>query len=1326
MVRWVIIVCTLLATHPAVAQTERPDDAGACDVYVDGSEQTCSLATPGFVCFSGCNRGSLSWTNWTDPNQQGVLVQFSRPKATESGRALGPRSCVKLVVTEARNVLGYILNSGRQSLVQRDTCGERIGNTDANILHWDDPAGRSHVSWFNATGENSSVPFELALLDDVDQTGFGLQLTLRPNPLPYGLDSNKSAVQLNFSSFKFDIESCNITAPVTDRALFLTVTLDLTGLVIAFVWVTCSWAFFGRVRQWRDIRESRRQSSRSGGSVYETPNYGRGGCCGLRCCRNRGSGLDDDMLDDLLGHQNAAMDVEVHGDEDESESQHAVLRKRARQRAWRANFMANHRLTWPYYVWIEPDSTILRVAGQRALQYMEFQWAMIRLLLGLCIPMTVIVIVNWQGTWCQDRDTKAMTSVVDPKWGIPLLDGVGGDSNDLLCRLSSNNIAEEQVSLLWIHLGVTILFSVLTYAVSKRDILGRTKHNSTFLKLFQLSKLDALVPSFWQGAHCHRSNLPRTRPDLGQDERAKDRLGGGGRQPEPQPQPVDLSKSRPASPQRRQLDDDPSNDELKTATAIATEANASLPGAETAAGERKEVTVGSTRPASPTPSPAAGEDLDLANRVQGGNIGGESCNSTGTRISTSGTTGGAAAAAPRNLRETGFEYARNISLGRLADIASGKTSSDRHHISPARYALMVRRVSTRYETNAPNGWLRSTLYRVFHRPPHWTVVDILVFRSSKWNQCTAFIVFESPETPLDIIRRHRDEVAQRSCAKTVCSPFANFCRFCVFLCPELPCQRARSSSSRGRASGSATGSQNPVSLGQLTDNSIFGWSPDTDRLGMPKWDLQPGPMKEDLEVRLQKKGRMRHLNRPEWQRTASVFVGTTVLIIMSAFVVCSSTFMGGVVKIYNEEKATATDKTTGQNALIYNSATGAMEVPGASSTVNFFASYLPTLVNFVTIVGILPTLIDVVAYLVEPHYLKSDVHRSVLRKNLGLLLAASLIFPSLALHNLQQLQMILFQTVSKFLLITEQEQGNAQCTTDATSVVEIHSGIFQWFLSLGNYPLRILYNGFGSAFSGQAAGYFYRYMTHASLLGLGSQLMLMPDKFYTVLSFVLRRKHEKRLVWEFALEYNYAYYCSTLSIILVYSIPHPPILLLGLCYATMRAFGDKYALLFAHEGNLDSHFTDVEDVDAADADDDEGEDAQSGAHYHARTLNLTVHHFLLASIALVQVAMYGYLFSDPNSGKTRFKFAWVALLLFFCSILVFTRRVCSRRSTKMEATSQSLPAATVAEGSAMPDVPSGFGYYNDDGTDLTIDPTGSLRLTQHNVPLARVDGWTLR
>lgn len=43
-------------------------------------------------------------------------------------------------------------------------------------------------------------------------------------------------------------------------------------------------------------------------------------------------------------------------------------------------------------------------------------------------------------------------------------------------------------------------------------------------------------------------------------------------------------------------------------------------------------------------------------------------------------------------------------------------------------------------------------------------------------------------------------------------------------------------------------------------------------------------------------------------------------------------------------------------------------------------------VNFLVIVGVLPTLIDFVVYVIEPHYLMSDVYRSVLNKNLLLLL----------------------------------------------------------------------------------------------------------------------------------------------------------------------------------------------------------------------------------------------------------------------------------------------------------------------------------------------------
>ena len=147
-----------------------------------------------------------------------------------------------------------------------------------------------------------------------------------------------------------------------------------------------------------------------------------------------------------------------------------------------------------------------------------------------------------------------------------------------------------------------------------------------------------------------------------------------------------------------------------------------------------------------------------------------------------------------------------------------------------------------------------TLYQVFHRPPHWNVIDILVFRTSSGTSVrhsSCLNRLRHLVISLDYIRRRRvlDGKSVLAC-----------CYLLQVLClslPKLPCQRVSSSSPRrGLRSG-------PVSHGKLTDNSIFGSSPDTDRLGMPNWDLQPGPMKEDLEVRLRKKGRMRHLNRPE-------------------------------------------------------------------------------------------------------------------------------------------------------------------------------------------------------------------------------------------------------------------------------------------------------------------------------------------------------------------------------------------------------------------------------------------------------------------------------
>ena len=238
---------------------------------------------------------------------------------------------------------------------------------------------------------------------------------------------------------------------------------------------------------------------------------------------------------------------------------------------------------------------------------------------------------------------------------------------------------------------------------------------------------------------------------------------------------------------------------------------------------------------------------------------------------------------------------------------------DRKKVSPARHALVVRRISTKFEHLEKKGWLRNTLYRVFHRPDEWKVVDILVYRTGKHGlacfdccecfkcqECTAFIVFESPQMPLDIIRRHRD-ATQKAWLTVLLSPLKNTCGFCWFICagccPKLPCRRSRNASPRASEGGvvrlhhvlitlsscflitflitllSRFSQAAPISTGIFGMETIFGRSPDTDKLAMRKWELQPGPTKEDLKGRADSKGRFKNLNRPKWQKTLTAIFG---------------------------------------------------------------------------------------------------------------------------------------------------------------------------------------------------------------------------------------------------------------------------------------------------------------------------------------------------------------------------------------------------------------------------------------------------------------------
>eukprot|EP01043_Picozoa_sp_COSAG02_P003875 COSAG02_NODE_98_length_37150_cov_39.614207_4_plen_478_part_00 len=445
---WVLLLFLLsFDTQAAEPAHGGGADEGACepddpccidrqgDQTCDPSNATCFGRDPKFA---NCTAGRLYWKDWTSLDA-GLLVQITRPLHS----SVGPVSCARVVITRAANVLGYI----RKRPGPSDSCGDREPQID-DIF--EDSGGRS---WFNVTGTNESLNLDFALLNDVDWNpnhGLNMHITLRPNQ-----NGNFSS---NHSSFDFKILPCKMTGMETDKALWQTGIVDAVVTSFAFIWVTASWAFCGGVRQWRGAREERRV-----GSVYKTSEQGLsedlldrplGGNSPLLSGTPpgraaRGSRAETAALKRFVDAKNAVGGSTIRAKrklerdlKDDSNNQSfktsiqqaikiaerdIVVEWRRKQGEWRTKFMAEHRFTWPYYVWIEPDKTVAQVAGQRALEYMEFQWAIIRLLIGLSFPTLVLLVINLTGHWCEDvSEGKEMTED-DQSWGIPFLDGPSGD-----------------------------------------------------------------------------------------------------------------------------------------------------------------------------------------------------------------------------------------------------------------------------------------------------------------------------------------------------------------------------------------------------------------------------------------------------------------------------------------------------------------------------------------------------------------------------------------------------------------------------------------------------------------------------------------------------------------------------------------------------------------------------------------------------------------------------------------------------------------------------------------------------------------------------------
>jgi hypothetical protein len=330
----------------------------------------------------------------------------------------------------------------------------------------------------------------------------------------------------------------------------------------------------------------------------------------------------------------------------------------------------------------------------------------------------------------------------------------------------------------------------------------------------------------------------------------------------------------------------------------------------------------------------------------------------------------------------------------------------------------------------------------------------------------------------------------------------------------------------------------------------------------------------------------------------------------------------------------------------------------------------------------------------------------------ALLLATTLLLPMLAISSPDELLGVLRQEVSQFRVAVNIDQGSLCPPSDCgdaandgtdTSGQDVSQATLtvRALKALVLVPIKFMYHGFGSHFF-TANVYFYRYTIHAALLGLAASLLLLPKKAYSFISFILCQRDAKKLVWEFPLEYNYAVVSCMFGVTLTYSIAHPPMLLLGLLYGICKCFADKHALLFAHEGNLDEHFVGDDNLELYKA---RGTTTQN---FHEHSLDVTVHNFMLVVIVIFQVAMYGFL------SERRGSFVEEAILLFVLlfTVLVWARRVCMKRSTKVMAEMVSeLPSSSSPRA-------------GDEGTSslggVSTSTSGSTSTSEHDyaVPLA--------
>jgi hypothetical protein len=365
---------------------------------------------------------------------------------------------------------------------------------------------------------------------------------------------------------------------------------------------------------------------------------------------------------------------------------------------------------------------------------------------------------------------------------------------------------------------------------------------------------------------------------------------------------------------------------------------------------------------------------------------------------------------------------------------------------------------------------------------------------------------------------------------------------------------------------------------------------------MHEWEVAPGPDVSDIE--------WDYLNISYLQSWVRETVSFSVLIPVSILCSFSIPIASQVADLSNAFFSKVNLREI-QLKPPHSKMEGALQTIPVNSECNEYCAlmskFLPSLVQVILTVGLVPAVIDLLAPF-EGHFLKNQLYRSVLRKNIFLLLFTILICPTVALS-----------TAADFLQYIRQALHPDQCST-------AHGYGYDgpdWMTDL-NRPFIWASNSFGQAFLENNGPFFILFMLQAWVLGTAAALCLMPLAGWSCCNACLPRCILKcipggRFLWEFPLEYNYAINCTIYAVILTYSVAFPSIIPIGLCFGTFRYATDRYTLLFAHQGNLDRHF--------ADEDDDEGTEKRRRSEILVCN---TVGNSMIFSVMLFNIAMVGY------------------------------------------------------------------------------------------------------